>query len=57
MSFAWARGVLGQSIRSIVSWVVAMPRYLLKAERDSLCLDLRGGLEYRANDSLAGFVS
>jgi hypothetical protein len=56
MGFARARGVLGQSIRSIVSWVIAMPWHPLQAERDSLCLDLCGSLEDRVDDPLSGFV-
>jgi hypothetical protein len=56
MDFARARGVLGQSIRSIVSWVIAMPRPALQAERDSLWLDLCDGLEDRLDDPLSRFV-
>ena len=56
MGFSWARRVFGQSICSIVSRVIAMPWYPLKAERDSLCLDFCGSLEDRVDHPLSRFV-
>jgi len=54
--FAWERGILGQSIRSVISRVIAVPWHPLKAQRDSSYLDLCGSLEDHMDNPLSRYV-
>jgi hypothetical protein len=56
VGFAWVRGVLGQSVCSIIPWVIAMSWHPLKAEHDACCLCFCGGVKDRVNDPLSRFV-
>lgn len=53
MCFAWACGILGRSVCSIVSWIVVISRHPLKVESDYLSLKLCGALEDPVHDGLA----
>ena len=53
VGFAWAGGILGQSVRSVVPWIITMPWYPLEAQVNSYRQNLGGSLEDRVDDPLS----